>query len=311
VSPEGGWRDPRVRRKRIGQLLSAGAAVGIVVLVYFLEAILERLGVKETGLTVAFMAAVLSLLALTAFTVLYTASLVDELTTERNRPMPGAEVRTFRDPVRFATFRAHVVLELEATGLTEPVHCTSHCNLFAQPGGADDPVNNSLRAINTVFFQSLARLAMDSPHGGLRLLLQYKDVTDVDVKIETAERLRIWMDVCASRNDINLKREQFDVQHLLPASLKDYFVIEDRVFKTIRKTPASGGSTQFVYMRSPEIAQSYRDWLADVFSNGYHRDNAGLYTEDDEDLTALMKSQWTKLREAAVFKEGILKNDPR
>jgi hypothetical protein len=282
--------------------------VTIVVLVYFAETILEKIGIGHGGLTVAFIAAVLSLLSLTTFTVVYTASLVDDLTTERNKPAAGAEVRIFRDPVQFAIFRLQIVLDTKATGLTHAIHCTSHCNLFAQPGGSSDEINTTLRAINAAFFREMAQIVMDSTSGGLRLLLQYKDVSDFDVKIEIAERLRIWMEVCARRSDLSLKREQFSVQHLLPASLKDYFVIEDHFFTTIRKTPASGGSTHFVYVRNAAIAETYRDWLADVFSNGHHEDNA-QYTRNDKQLDEFIKQKWEDLREADKFKKCVLKND--
>jgi hypothetical protein len=239
----------------------------------------------------------IGLLLPTAFFAVYIAEGITKLTEEKEVPVI---VKTFDDPIEAAQFRLSTVMQIKADEITSEIYCTSHCNLFANPGGSDGPTNARLRAINDTFFGHLMDLTMNTPaeEEGLKLLLQYRNATDDEVKKELGQRLGIYARACAMRRDVRLSRDRFEIRHLLPHSLKDYFVIEDHLFKTVRKTQASGGRTQYVYMQSREIANTYRMWLADVFEHGHEigegdaQSGQTPLTEDDAQLSALINTIW-------------------
>jgi hypothetical protein len=118
---------------------------------------------------------------------------------------------------------------------------------------------------------------MTSTRGGLQLLLQFRD-DDPKLKEELGTRIDLFLKISEGLNrDFNVFH--FDVRRLLQESLKDYLVIEDHVFKTIRKTEQAGSETHFVYVKSPELAIGYRLWLQDLFNNGDGPRNSTRYTE--------------------------------
>jgi hypothetical protein len=276
----------------VGKLFGMFAVIGTLA-AYFCERFLG-----DSGFPAPLAGALIGLLAPTAFFAVYIAEGITKLTDETDSPV---SLKIFEDAVEAALFRLSTVIQIRVGKITSEIYCTSHCNLFANPGGPGEPntaTNNHLRVVNDAFFSHLLNLAMTPPpeKEGLKLLLQYKTAADDDVQKELRQRLGIYARTCAMRKDrdIRLARDRFEIRHLLPHSLKDYFVIEDHVFITVRKTEDSSGRTQYVYMQSRELADTYRMWLADIFEHG-HEGQTPL-TEKDEGLLALIKSIWEDVR---------------
>jgi protein-S-isoprenylcysteine O-methyltransferase Ste14 len=192
-------------------------------------------------------------------------------------------IRTFPDSIKFAEFRRDIILGIKK--INDPIYCTSHCNLFAYPGGRElteagatkKGDEETLKEFNREFFRKIAFLSMESMRGGLNLLLCYRD-GEPKVKEELRPRFDIFFDVADE-----LKREfninHFDVRRLLQESLKDYLVIEDHVFKTIRKTPEAGNETRHAYVKNAKLADEYRVWLKDLFNNGDSPRNPTRFAE--------------------------------
>jgi hypothetical protein len=160
--------------------------------------------------------------------------------------------------------------------LTTDVYCTSHCNLFHDPGLPPEAAQSDkqhLIGLNRQFFRSLAMLTVEA-RPGLKLLLYYP--TEQAFDDELTVRIDVYLEVSAAKK-VNLDRSNFDPRHLLQESLHDYFVFEDHVFMTLRK--ASGGKTEYMHFHSAAVAEHYRAWLEDLFDNG--QDNTPPRVEEN------------------------------
>lgn len=211
-----------------------------------------------------------------AFSVGFVTILAVEWLVDRPRRDINV-IQTFPDAIKFAEFRRDTVLKIEK--LADAIYCTSHCNLFAYPSGreVEDENDKTLTDINSQFFRKVASLSMESLRGGLKLLLYYGD-DDLKVRAELRPRFDIFLDVCESpKRDFSVT--QFDVRRLLQESLKDYLVIEDHVFKVIRKTRQAGSEVRYAYVKNQSLADEYRVWLKDIFENGDGEQNQAAYTE--------------------------------
>jgi hypothetical protein len=177
-------------------------------------------------------------------------------------------VKTFSDAREFARFRRDTIRGIKPGTLDDAIYTTSHCNLFAKPEGREN-IRTEVRQLNLEFFQFLAHIALEPGNrGGLRLLVHFESNERDELWTEMRERVQVFSTAAFEKDMDDWNWHHFDVRHLLQGSAKDYLVIEDHIFKTIRKTEASNGETQYVYMRSAEIAATYRRWLADLFDYG-------------------------------------------
>jgi hypothetical protein len=167
----------------------------------------------------------------------------------------------------FAELKRDVIRQIRPGSLNHPIYCTTHCNLFAEPGGRTPEAQAAIKQINEEYFERVARLSLESNMpGGLRLLVQYDDHDIEKLDRELRPRIAIFSKMNASQN-FEWNAHNFDLRRLIEGTVKDYLVVEDHVFKTIRKTRETK-ETQYIYIRSAIIAATYRSWLADLFDYG-------------------------------------------
>jgi hypothetical protein len=168
-------------------------------------------------------------------------------------------------PAQMAHKRHEVVSSCRK--LANDVYCTSHCNLFHDPGVPTDPGGETgdkddVIYQNRKFFRALATLTIESRQA-LKLLLFVPNpqafVGELGVRIDIYAAV-------GKTKDAVLDRSNFEPKQLIEESLIDYLVFEDHVFMTMRK--ASKGKTEHVHIRSVAVAEHYRAWLKDIFDTG-------------------------------------------
>lgn len=201
----------------------------------------------------------------------------------------GFEVRKFDSAVEFAEFRQKLIMNITSESLDDPIYCTSHLNLFAKPDGNSQPIRDRVAEINKPFFKRLSELSLTEKRGGLRLILQYQDTETDLLEKELTDRLKIFWQAARELNEVDWAEHQFDVTRMRPGMVKDYFVIGDHVLKTIRKTNQSS----YMYIRSPEVASSYREWMEDLFLYGHRGVNK---TAEKDEVAAI----FTRLKAACA-----------
>jgi hypothetical protein len=185
-----------------------------------------------------------------------------------------------QDVREFVRLRRDVVRSIKPGTLTRPIFCTSRCNFFARPEGRTGEIQAEIKQINSDFVHHLARISIGTkgaPNnaGGFRLMVQYDNHENAELEVELGKFVDIFL-AEATKEELDWNWYHFDVRRLMERSVKDYFVIEDHVFKTIRKTKESN-EIQYMYIQSAVIAATYRNWLADLFEYG-----EGHETEKDE-----------------------------
>jgi hypothetical protein len=168
-------------------------------------------------------------------------------------------------PAQMAHKRHEVVTSCRK--LANDIYCTSHCNLFHDPGvpkGPDGATSDKEEVIyqNRKFFRALAKLTIDSRQA-LKLLLFVPNQRAFEG--ELGERIDIYVDAGGTKDAV-LDRSNFEPKQLIEESLTDFLVFEDHVFMTMRKS--SKGKTEYVYIRSIAVAEHYRAWLKDLFDTG-------------------------------------------
>jgi hypothetical protein len=190
----------------------------------------------------------------------------------------------------FAELKRAVIRQIRPGTLNYPIFCTTHCNLFADPGGRTDDIKEDIKRINQEYFEHVAQLSMDkqNTHGGLRLLIQYEDDEIEKLENELRPRIAIFSKVAADK-DFDWNAHHFDVRRLMQRSVKDYLVVEDHVFKTIRKTQETK-ETQYIHIRSAVIAATYRSWLWDLFDYGEGRETEKR--DKIKEKLAQLRSAW-------------------
>lgn len=262
----------KAREKQVRWLAHIGVAVLLIGIGYLTDLVILRLEPPGQETLLRY---ILTLLAPAAISTLIIAELAVkwQLDNWYESKKDALSVKTFANAVEFARFRRDIVMGIEV--VDDPIYCTSHCNLFRNIE-AKDAEKSTIREINREFFRQMAELSISSKRGGLRLLLEFKN--EEEAREELAPRIDIFLDV-AQRLGRDFDIFQFDVCRLLQPSVKDYFVIEDHVFKTIRKT-RPGTDTQYLYVKNAEIAVGYRTWLADLFANG-HAVSPTPFTENE------------------------------
>jgi hypothetical protein len=196
-----------------------------------------------------------------------------------SRDVEGVQIRVFQNTKEFLGFRNKIVSELRDNAIEHPIYCSSHLRLFSTPDGHSARDREVVAYLNRQLFRYIAQMAlMPGTRGGLRLLLQYREGNQQLLENELNEIADTFSAVAAeTRSTWNWYH--FDIRRLLHDSAKDYFVIEDHVFKTIRKTDESRSEAQFIYIKSPQIASTYREWLRDIFEYGDGPKNPTPYTE--------------------------------
>jgi hypothetical protein len=204
-----------------------------------------------------------------------------------DRSARRTEVEIFQSPVEFAQKKCAVLRDLDPISLKNRIYGVSHCNLFANPEGNNEQERAEVLRHNEEFFNRLAQLVMRSTNDEVRLrvLLQYdehdmapKKDKESNLIRELKARQKFFTDAGhAMPHPIEWDRYNFEVKRRIGNSGKDYFVINEHVFKTIRQTPGTGRSI-YIYMRGQEIARSYWTWLHDLYEYGK---DAGL-VEDAE-----------------------------
>lgn len=219
----------------------------------------------------------LALVTPSAFALLYIAEVATAYITGKwaEEDREAIFVETFRTAAEMAARRLEVVRSVEKNKLTEHVYCTSHCNLFDDPGGHTPAEAESVYKYNYAFFSALAERTV-AAEPGLKLLLHYPD--EKAFAHEMGERIDIYLAAC-EKAQTSLALSHFEPRHLLQKSLKDYFVFEDHVFKTIRKTPHSAGATEYMHIKSAKVAAQYRAWLEDLFNFGEGASNKPPFVE--------------------------------
>jgi hypothetical protein len=195
----------------------------------------------------------------------------------------------------FAELKRDVIRRIKPGSLNHPIYCTSHCNLFAYPGGRTDEAKAIVKRINEEYFEHVARLSLEqNAPGGLKLLVQYEDSEVEKLDEELRRRIEIFSKMTVNK-DFDWNAHHFDIRRLKETSVKDYLVVEDHVFKTIRKTQESK-ETQYIYIRSAIIAATYRSWLSDLFEFGEGRE-----TEKDKikERLANLRREYEASRESS------------
>lgn len=141
-------------------------------------------------------------------------------------------VETYSNAVLFANKRASIVGAIDPKDIKHNIFSTSHCNLFARPEGENPLQIDTVARLNVSLFESLAKIALDpNSEGRIRVLLYARSQKDLDNEINQRE----WI----LANVSNKLGRQWDHDHfqfpmLVAKSLKDYLVIEDHVFKTVK-----------------------------------------------------------------------------
>jgi hypothetical protein len=146
-------------------------------------------------------------------------------------------------PIQMAQRRLDVVTSCKK--LKTDVYCTSHCNLFYDPGASQSASvdeKDEIVYLNRKFFKALAHLTIDS-RPGLKLLLHA--ASPQEFAGELGERIDLYLEVGGSKESV-LDTNHFDPKSLVQESLSDYFVFEDHVFLTLRKS--SKGKTEYVHI---------------------------------------------------------------
>jgi hypothetical protein len=262
----------KTRETKVRWLAHVGVVVAFVSVGYLTD--LAILHLEPPG-EEALLRYVLTLLAPAALSTLVIAEVAVkwQLDNRYEVVQEAVHVRTFANALEFARFRRDVVMKIES--LQDPIFCTSHCNLFKNVEANEDE-KTTIKQINEEFFSQLAKLSMMSVRGGLHLLLQFN--SEAEATEELGRRIDIFLDV-GKEVHRNLGSYCFDVCQLLQESVKDYFIIENHVFKTIRSTKHAGGDTKYMYIRCDDVAIGYRTWLADLFENGDGSRNPTPFTE--------------------------------
>jgi hypothetical protein len=240
-----------IANRRLTQSLVATALVLSGVLAAWLAYVMEHADGETNKVAILLVALIMPCtIALVYITEIATTWLLDHwLEADRE----AIYVETFDKPVHAAMRRLEIVNQIPTGSLKTKIYCTSHCNLFANAGGRNEKEKVFLEGRNRDFFSRLAHLAMTSRDQGLRLLLQYAD-GDGSLEKELPIRIDIFLDASESLTQ-ELYPAQFEARRLVQESVKDYFVIEDHVFKTIRKTAQAGGQTEFSARAQPASSQ--------------------------------------------------------
>jgi hypothetical protein len=128
--------------------------------------------------------------------------------------------------------------------------------------------------VNRELFEAMARIALD-PNSEGRIRVLFSAETQQELDDELYERYAI-LDAVAAELNRQWDADHFRCEMLAGRSLKDYLIIEDHVFKTIRKVKTNrtqGNQAKYIHIQSKKIADSYREWLRDMFEN----DQSGRY----------------------------------
>jgi hypothetical protein len=189
-------------------------------------------------------------------------------------------VDTFSDAVLFANKRAEIVSSIKPETVQHHIYSTSHCNLFARPEGETLNQMERVARLNEHLFEAMARITLDpNSNGRLRVLFYAGSQEELDNEVE---QRNVILDRTAQSLGRQLNYDHFKYEMLVAKSHKDYLVIDDHVFKTIRKIedPNRNNSDEYlgiqgkyIHIQNRKIADSYRDWLRDVFENG-HQDSS-------------------------------------
>jgi hypothetical protein len=214
-------------------------------------------------ITVVLFAMMLPIAISSAFVAVVSFKWLTKQWETENRDTVYAE--PLKTPAQMAQKRHDVVISCKE--LTSDVYCTSHCNLFHDPGvqkGPDGATGDYEDIINQnrKFFRALAKLTIES-RPGLKLLLYVPN--NEAFQGDLGERIDVYLEAAGSKDAV-LDQNIFDPKQLMQESLTDYLVFEDNVFMTLRKS--SKGRTEYVYIRSEAVADHYRAWLKDLFETG-------------------------------------------
>jgi hypothetical protein len=175
------------------------------------------------------------------------------------------------NPIEFAQRKCAVLRDLELQSINRTIYGVSYCNLFAKPEGNDNDEKNDVRELNSKFFRALADIVMRSDNRDvkLRILLHYDDE---DIETNLVKELKARQEIFTKSAQALSQpagwnsREHFEVKRGLVHSGIDYFVIQDHVFMTIRKTP--GTRSTYIHIHGQELAKSFWFWLDELYDYG-------------------------------------------
>jgi hypothetical protein len=177
-----------------------------------------------------------------------------------------------RDPVEFAIRKSAAIHALNSKNLKYDIYAVSHCNMFDKPDGRDDEERRQVARVNESLFRKLAELSITgNPNTGrLRVLLQYETLGRQSVENELRSRVRIMDEVAtAQQKGIQWNQTHFWPRRRISNSAKDYLVVDEHVFKTVRLV-GTGQQAIYIHMRGNDVADTYRQWLYDLYEFGDH-----------------------------------------
>jgi hypothetical protein len=165
------------------------------------------------------------------------------------------------------------------------IYYASSCNLFANLDGRQSEAVGIERA-NNEFFRRIAYLATQPGSlGQLRALFRYDN--DDTRNVELDQCIEVFCSILPEWD-----MHQFEIRRLIDTSVKEYLVIEDHLFKVIRSANPESKDARYVHVQSQQLADTYREWLIDLFHYGHYRE----FIEDPKVTTDMFRARISAIK---------------
>jgi hypothetical protein len=243
-------------------IIGVGAAIFGVIAAYRQNAPVITLATSVAILTISIQCVLMYNIALIWINEYYIPA------HEQDRP----KVAIFTSALKFAEHKHHIISNIDSLPPNSMVYASCHDNFFVNPDGPEQE-KVAVREANTRVFTRLAELILRGEMCGLRLFMQYDENGDgpKNMTAELKTRGQIFTKV-AEQLKKRWVRHNFQYVKSNSKSVKDYLVINEHVFKTIKKTHHEDEMATYVHIKHQKLAEAYAVWMHNIFYDG-RRDN--------------------------------------
>lgn len=175
-------------------------------------------------------------------------------------------VEPFSDELQYCRAKEEALSTIPENGLSDDIYALIESPNANRGGNHNISSRRKINAANQKSAKHIAELVLSPKNKGhFKLLIsgQNEDNISAELKIQQAA-----FEDIANVKGVGLSHNHFFAKRYLNTSLKDYLVVENFIFKTIRKTSGERFEDTFVLLENARLADMYREWIRDIYEHG-------------------------------------------
>ncbi len=199
-------------------------------------------------------------------------------------------VDCFNSPITFAAHRERIVAELAHLDSRDKIYYMGNASFFSNIEQVDDVKKKDIQEKNQKLFKSIARMSLEASNTcSFRSIVFSSNRSSLSYELE--QQVNAFKEV-SDRNGLQFSEASFRLAILKDYSVKDYLIVGDHLFKTIRKYDRDDNNATYVHIHCPVLAHHYRSWIEDI------------YDQVDDANSSVSKQQGKKLLEEVKGASG-------